>query len=159
MRLLFVGDVMGHGWRSAALVVAGLALLVSVLVTLLLPDRPSDRGLLPYGAAADAPAPAAAPPTARAAVAHAVTVLRESCRTRPFLLLAGTFFVCGWTTNGIISSHFVPAAHDHGMAATTAAGRNELRMSGPRESGGGEGPARVAGPAAGCAGPTATRTC
>jgi predicted MFS family arabinose efflux permease len=53
---------------------------------------------------------------------HAVTVLREAFWTRPFLLLAGTFFVCGWTTNGIISSHFVPAAHDHGMHATTAAG-------------------------------------
>jgi predicted MFS family arabinose efflux permease len=36
-------------------------------------------------------------------------------------LLAGTFFVCGWTTNGIISTHFVPAMHDHGIGPTTAA--------------------------------------
>jgi predicted MFS family arabinose efflux permease len=36
--------------------------------------------------------------------------------------LAGTFFVCGWTTNGLIGAHFIPAAHDHGMPATTAAG-------------------------------------
>jgi len=43
-------------------------------------------------------------------------------RDRAFLLLAGTFFVCGWTTNGIISTHFVPSAHDHGMGAITAAG-------------------------------------
>lgn len=33
-----------------------------------------------------------------------------------------TFFVCGWSTNGLVQTHFVPAAHDHGMPATTAAG-------------------------------------
>jgi predicted MFS family arabinose efflux permease len=51
----------------------------------------------------------------------ALTTLREAARTRAFWLLAGTFFVCGWTTNGIISTHFVPAMHDHGVTATTAA--------------------------------------
>ena len=30
--------------------------------------------------------------------------------------------MCGWTTNGLIGAHFIPAAHDHGMPATTAAG-------------------------------------
>jgi len=39
-----------------------------------------------------------------------------------FWALAGTFFVCGWSTNGLIGTHFIPAAHDHGMPATTAAG-------------------------------------
>ncbi|MEY4452440.1 MAG: hypothetical protein RIT51_118, partial [Actinomycetota bacterium] len=39
-----------------------------------------------------------------------------------FWILAGTFFVCGWTTNGLIGAHFIPATHDHGMPATTAAG-------------------------------------
>ena len=34
----------------------------------------------------------------------------------------GTFFVCGWSTNGLVGTHFIPAAHDHGMVATTAAG-------------------------------------
>ena len=41
---------------------------------------------------------------------------------RPFWLLAGGFSICGLSTNGLISTHFVPAAHDHGMPATTAAG-------------------------------------
>jgi predicted MFS family arabinose efflux permease len=39
-----------------------------------------------------------------------------------FWILAFTFFVCGWTTNGLVQTHFVPAAHDHGMPTTTAAG-------------------------------------
>ena len=36
--------------------------------------------------------------------------------------MAGGFAICGATTNGLIGTHFVPSAHDHGMAVTTAAG-------------------------------------
>jgi len=56
-----------------------------------------------------------------AAARTAITGLTSAARTRAFWLLAGTFFVCGWTTNGIVSTHFVPSAHDHGMGATAAA--------------------------------------
>jgi len=92
------------------------------VVAAVMRDRPGDIGLLPYGGSTEEEASEDAPSSAGAAVAYAVAVLREAFWTRSFLLLAGTFFVCGWTTNGIISSHFVPAAHDHGMHATTAAG-------------------------------------
>ena len=43
-------------------------------------------------------------------------------RTKVFWLLAGTFFVCGATTNGLVSTHLIPAAHDHGITQVTAAG-------------------------------------
>ena len=110
------------GWRAASLFVAGLCGLLVLPVLAVLRDHPSDVGLLPYGATVPEQPQPVARPTAAAAVWSAVTVLRQVATTRPFLLLAGTFFVCGWTTNGIISSHFVPAAHDHGMGPTTAAG-------------------------------------
>jgi MFS family permease len=48
--------------------------------------------------------------------------LADAARTRVFWLLAGTFFVCGATTNGLISTHLIPAAHDHGITQVTAAG-------------------------------------
>ena len=48
--------------------------------------------------------------------------LREAARTKTFWALAGGFAICGATTNGLIGTHFVPSAHDHGMAQTTAAG-------------------------------------
>ncbi|GAA2090143.1 MFS transporter [Aeromicrobium tamlense] len=118
---LLAATVDAFGWRAAAYVIAGCCAVLLPVVALVLRDRPSDVGLEPYGGVDDEVV-VVAPPTATAAVVHAVTVLREVVATRAFLLLAGTFFVCGWTTNGIISSHFVPAAHDHGMAATTAAG-------------------------------------
>jgi predicted MFS family arabinose efflux permease len=52
----------------------------------------------------------------------AVEELFRAGRTRSFWVLAGTFLVCGYSTNGLIQTHFVPAAHDHGMPPTTAAG-------------------------------------
>jgi predicted MFS family arabinose efflux permease len=36
-------------------------------------------------------------------------------------VLVGTFWICGWSTNGLIGTHFIPATHDHGMPATTSA--------------------------------------
>lgn len=119
---LLAAVVDAFGWRAASVVIALVCAALLPVVAMVLRDRPADVGLLPYGGRAEDSEVQDGPPTTRAAVVHAVTVLREAFWTRPFLLLAGTFFVCGWTTNGIISSHFVPAAHDHGMHATTAAG-------------------------------------
>lgn len=48
-------------------------------------------------------------------------VLFEAARTGPFWLLAGSFAICGASTNGLIRTHFVPSAHDHGMEITAAA--------------------------------------
>ena len=42
-------------------------------------------------------------------------------RSWTFWALFGTFWICGWSTNGLIGTHFIPAAHDHGMPATTSA--------------------------------------
>lgn len=47
-------------------------------------------------------------------------MLLDTACTGPFWLLPGAFAICGASTNGIMWSHFTPAAHDYGMAATTA---------------------------------------
>jgi sugar phosphate permease len=113
----------GPGWRWAALVVTVAAVLLVPLVLLVVRDRPSDLGLQPYGA--DSTDPTVAQPTGGAATGAArlaVRTLRESVRSRTFWILFGTFWICGWSTNGLIGTHFIPAAHDHGMPETTAAG-------------------------------------
>jgi predicted MFS family arabinose efflux permease len=104
-----------RGWRVASLVVAGAALAVVPLVLGLLRERPADVGLTPYGAAVGYAEPDATRPSALGA-------LRTAARARPFWLLFGGFAICGATTNGLVGTHFLPAAHDHGMPATTAAG-------------------------------------
>ncbi|MEU3404122.1 MFS transporter [Streptomyces sp. NPDC006670] len=106
-----------HGWRPASVTVALAALSVVPFVWLLLRDHPADVGLAPYGGAY-APKPAPVQGAARRAVA----VLFRAARTGPFWLLAGTFAICGASTNGLVRTHFTPAAHDHGMPVTAAAG-------------------------------------
>ncbi|MFJ4922034.1 MFS transporter [Streptomyces sp. NPDC088725] len=105
-----------HGWRPALVTVALAGLVLVPLVGLLLRDHPADAGLRPYGGARFVPRPAPVP----GAGARAVRVLLDTARTGPFWLLAGVFAVCGASTNGVMWSHFTPAAHDHGMPATAA---------------------------------------
>ena len=110
-----------QGWRSASLLVAVLSAALIPLVAVVMRDRPSDVGLAPYGADEMPELESNATHSGWRAAAGALTVLRDAARTRAFWLLAISFAICGWTTNGIVSSHFVPAMHDHGVTATTAA--------------------------------------
>ncbi|MFF3289197.1 MFS transporter [Streptomyces sp. NPDC003023] len=109
--------VENHGWRPAAITVALSALAVVPFVWLLLRDHPADVGIAAYGAEGFTPKPDPVPGAARRALA----VLFRAARTGPFWLLAGTFAICGASTNGLVKTHFVPAAHDHGMPITAAA--------------------------------------
>jgi MFS family permease len=106
-----------HGWRLPALVVAGAALAVVPLVLAFLRDHPADVGTTALGATEVS----AAPVVTGSSAARAVRLLREAARTRTFWLLAGGFAICGASTNGLVGTHFVTAAHDHGMPHTTAA--------------------------------------
>jgi hypothetical protein len=102
-----------------ALLVAGAALAVVPLVLLFIRDYPSDVGLRAYGAAPDSDAGLRVPIAGGAF--RALTVLGKAVRKPVFWLLAGGFAVCGASTNGLVGTHFVSAAHDHGMPPTTAA--------------------------------------
>lgn len=115
--LAWLTDAFGWRWATALVAVAAAAFIPLILV--LMRERPEDVGLLPYGA--DAPPPPPVPVTGNPFVTP-FRVLRDAVRVRDFWLLAGTFFVCGWTTNGAVQSHFIPAAHDHGISEVTAAG-------------------------------------
>ncbi|MDF2744757.1 MAG: yhjX 1, partial [Actinomycetia bacterium] len=132
------------GWRSASLVVAAAALAVIPLVLLRLRDSPAELGVAPYGAPTGLPVdsrgtvtwpsatlPVRGPtsgtfgPSERGtpgAARRAVEILGEAARTRTFWALAVGFAICGASTNGLIATHFIPSAHDHGMPETTAAG-------------------------------------
>ena len=105
------------GWRAAALVVAGGALIGVPLVALLMRERPADVGVRAYGASeADEP-----PPAPRNAFAAALGGLGMGVRNRNFWFLAASFFICGASTNGLIGTHLIPASIDHGMPEVTAA--------------------------------------
>jgi predicted MFS family arabinose efflux permease len=132
------------GWRQASLLIGAGALAVVPLVLMFLKNSPAEVGVLPYGAtppAADpdagqkpsgtvptvpaagreTPGPESAAPRRNAAV-RALQVLKRASKVRTFWALVAGFAICGATTNGLIGTHFIPSAHDHGMPETTAAG-------------------------------------
>ena len=108
------------GWRPAVALVAVTTALIVPLVALLMRNSPADRGLLPYGATSAADVPAARPQTANPFTA-AIETLVTSVRDRNFRFLAASFFICGASTNGLIGTHLIPMAHDHGLTEVTAA--------------------------------------
>jgi predicted MFS family arabinose efflux permease len=101
------------------MVVATFSAIMVPTFWLLFRDRPSDVGIKAYGQDAST---SITTETSVKTIRASFAVLASAFRTRAFWVLAGTFAVCGWTTNGLIGAHFIPAAHDHGMPANTAAG-------------------------------------
>jgi MFS family permease len=111
-----VGLTVAAGWRVAIGALAIAVLIAAVPTLILLRDRPADLGLQPYG---DDGSDAAAE-TERVEAAQGAT-LREAVYTRDFWLLAASFFVCGFTSNGLIGTHLIPHAVEHGFTEVTAA--------------------------------------
>ncbi|MBL9188013.1 MAG: MFS transporter [Opitutaceae bacterium] len=109
-----------NGWRAAPWIVAGATLLAVPVIGLLMRDSPRDVGLRPYG---ETGVPDAEPAAAFGNPAQrAMAVLFEAVRVRDFWLLAGSFFVCGASTNGLIGTHLISAAFDCGIPEVRAAG-------------------------------------
>jgi MFS family permease len=108
------------GWRASVfwLGLAVLALVVPLALWLIRND-PLEGGLRPYGATGAAGAAATGAPGERR-----VGVV-EAAGHPQFWLLMATFFVCGYTTNGMVLTHFMPHALDHSfteLQASTALG-------------------------------------
>ncbi len=107
------------GWRAVVVTVAICAAVLVPVIAWLLPERPQDIGLSRYGASAPETLPPAAignPFTA------ALSALNRAIRHRDFWLLFATFFICGFTTNGLIGTHLIALCGDHGIAEVQAAG-------------------------------------
>lgn len=107
-----------HGWRTVGTTIGVCALAVVPIVFLFLRNSPGDIGLLPVGASDDyeTPLPLVNP------IRSAFVALNDARRDHIFWLLWGSFLVCGLSTNGLIGTHFLSAAHDYHFAAATAAG-------------------------------------
>ena len=107
-----------QGWRFGILIVASPVALMIPIVFALLREQPADLGIPAYGGTAGA-APTLAPANpARVAIA----ALADGLRSRDFWLLTLTFVICGASTNGLVGTHLIPAAHDHGIPEVRAAG-------------------------------------
>ena len=110
------------GWRSSYLWLGGgVFLLVLPILIGFIRDDPEAQGARPYGATG--PVQTAAEVSAMH-LAGRVSVF-EAARSSQFWLLMSTFFVCGYTSNGMVLTHFMPHALEHNfteLQASTAFG-------------------------------------
>ena len=107
------------GWRMAVAPVLVACAVVALASFLLMRDRPADVGQLPFGATPDAAPPTA--PALRVSAATPFRILREAAGSGVFWLLAGSFFICGLSTNGLIQTHFISLCGDAGLGPVPAA--------------------------------------
>jgi MFS family permease len=112
-----------HGWKAVSLTVMAGALIVTPIAVIMLRDFPADVGLQPYGGTADQAATRVVrAPGEPGPARRTLATLRTSSRSMTFWFLVGSFAICGASTNGLVGTQFIPAAHDHGLPETTAAG-------------------------------------
>jgi MFS family permease len=109
-----------QGWRPVVWIAALAAAAMIPVVALLVPERPSDIGLQPYGTlpgtVAKASTRAAANP-----ITIAFAALGRGAKSGGFWLLFASFFVCGASTNGLIGTHLIAYCFDHGIPEVQSA--------------------------------------
>jgi predicted MFS family arabinose efflux permease len=104
------------GWRQSFVWLGILLFAVAVPLTFLfIRNDPTDKGIRAFGAGqAGGAGGAPIPPEGRTGIGDAMQV-------PAFWLLAGSFFVCGYTSNGLVLTHLVPHAAEHGFSEMHAA--------------------------------------
>ena len=97
--------------------VSGAAVCL-ILFVLFGKNWPSDVGLMPYGAETD--------PSIiqngqkRNPIKKSFSVLFNCSKHPGFWILSSTFFICGFTSNGLVSQHFIPFCADNNIGIVVA---------------------------------------
>jgi len=100
------------------LTVAACCAALIPLVYVLVPERPASIGLRSFGSQHD---DHPAPPAQGNPFTAAFSNLARAATTRAFWFLFATFFICGFTTNGLVGTHLIAFCGDHGIVAMQAA--------------------------------------
>ncbi len=108
------------GWRVAMTAIVVLMLVIMLLVLLLMRDHPADVQLPIFGEE-NLTEPPPRSVGFRAMLMAPLLNLREVFKTATFWVLFLSFYVCGFSTNGLIHTHWVPMNLDFGVAAVSAA--------------------------------------
>jgi MFS family permease len=107
-----------YGWRQSYMLMSILLMTVILpSIAWLMRDNPEEKGLRPYGAGETSIGE-----KSKGSIKSERTPTRLAVRTRAFRLLAASFFVCGYTTSGVVGTHLIPHALEHGFAEMAAAG-------------------------------------
>jgi sugar phosphate permease len=119
---LMAALVTSYGWRGAVWTSGIGALIMLPLALIALRESPAALGLAPIGGHLPVVGTPVAPTPARVnPFANALGALRDASGHKGFWLLAGSFFICGASTNGFIGTHFISMCLDHGISEVHSA--------------------------------------
>jgi sugar phosphate permease len=119
---LFMAMITYAGWRMGSMALIIVALVLLPLIYLFMRDDPSEVGLEPYGAGQLGSASSGSATSLRGIPAKNATITAREVVSHPtFWLLAGSFFVCGGTANGLIGTHLIPHEIEIGIPQIAAA--------------------------------------
>ena len=105
-------------WQYGVVPGVSGAVVCLILFVLFGKNWPSDLGLMPYGAKTD--------PNIiqngqeRNPIKKSFSVLFNCSKHPGFWILSSTFFICGFTSNGLVSQHFIPFCADNNIGIVVA---------------------------------------
>lgn len=108
-----------YSWRAAILLIFVLGAVILTFILLFMRNYPKDIGLAPYGS--DQMVEPDELVKGRNPFKMALGSLAEGLRVREFWLLAGSFFICGLSTTGLIGTHFISYCMSFGIPLVVAA--------------------------------------
>ncbi len=108
-----------YSWRWAITLMLLLSIIMFFMIALFIKNRPQDMGLTPYGQ--EEAIEEQQIQQKKNPIAMAFKGLFEAIKVKAFWLLAGSFFICGLSTSGLIGTHFVSYCISFGVPLVTAA--------------------------------------
>ncbi|TMU85244.1 MFS transporter [Bacillus sp. BHET2] len=108
-----------YSWRGAISLIAILSIIMIIIIIVFMKSSPKDIGILPYGS--EKSAHEIEDKTKKNPIIIAFSGLALAVKVKEFWLLAGSFFICGLSTSGLIGTHFVSYCLSYGIPLVTAA--------------------------------------
>jgi len=106
-----------YSWRNAVLIIFSFGMLIYLLIWIFMKNDPADVGVYPLGADKSNQKQTNNVNPVKAAFEG----LKLGVKSKVFWLLAGSFFICGFSTSGLIGTHFISLCIDYGYKEVTAA--------------------------------------
>ncbi|MFJ5789527.1 MFS transporter [Lysinibacillus sp. NPDC097162] len=106
-------------WRWAIALIMVLSSIMFFIILLFMKNKPMDVGLLAYGLEEEKAESVVE--NKKNPIIIAFNGLFVAIKVKEFWLLAGSFFICGLSTSGLIGTHFVSYCISFGVPLVTAA--------------------------------------
>ncbi|MEH7380866.1 MFS transporter [Bacillus sp. JJ1533] len=108
-----------YSWRLAIGLIMILSFIMLIIILLFMKNTPKEVGIIPYGLEEEIQE--SNDVQKENPIIIAFNGLSKAAKVKEFWLLAGSFFICGLSTNGLIGTHFISYCISFGVPLITAA--------------------------------------